>query len=481
MSVSEPTRSTSVSESPISSTDYGHKLAAVEPGGVEAIPLDQRHGRPRNLAWTWASPNLEFATIFVGAIAVLYYGLDLGTAIIAIVLGNTVASLFHYLLTTWGPATGLCQMVISRKAFGYLGNIVPGGLNAVLVGVGWFAVNSVSGGFALAALTGMPPLAAVLISSVISFALAFFGHNLIQVFERFAFPILALVFLAGIVFIAPQADFQAPAEPIPGAFWVAVSTSFGYTIAWAPFAADYSRYLKPADAKPAGLFAALGVWVSNNLLQVAGAAAVTAVGLSAWNYDNPTSSYTELMPTWLAAPTLLAIWLGALCANALNLYSSGLSFAAIGIRPPTFFSRAAIVVGVGILGVLLAVVALSDVSSYENFLLVMGYWIAPWLGVIVADRVLGRQVPPAEYTHRRFRNPAGPIAMVTAMVVSILLFSNQTLYVGPVPAALPELGDVTFIVGFVLAFGLYAVLRRVVASGIPNQTPTPATSKENLA
>ena len=54
---------------------YGERVVAVEPGGVGFIPLAERHGRPRQLFWTWASPNLEFATIFVGVLAVAAFGL----------------------------------------------------------------------------------------------------------------------------------------------------------------------------------------------------------------------------------------------------------------------------------------------------------------------------------------------------------------------------------------------------------------------
>ena len=45
---------------------YGDKVGAVEPGGAEFIPLSDRHGKPLQLFWTWMSPNLEFATVFVG-------------------------------------------------------------------------------------------------------------------------------------------------------------------------------------------------------------------------------------------------------------------------------------------------------------------------------------------------------------------------------------------------------------------------------
>ena len=67
---------------------YGDKVIAVEPGGAEFIPLKERHGRPLQLFWTWSSPNMEFATIFVGVLAVAAFGLGFWEAVLAIVLGS---------------------------------------------------------------------------------------------------------------------------------------------------------------------------------------------------------------------------------------------------------------------------------------------------------------------------------------------------------------------------------------------------------
>ena len=108
--------------------EYGSTIVAVEPGGAEPIPLDERHGRPYHLAWVWTSPNLEFATVFVGVLAVVVFGLDLWTAAAAFVVGNALGATFHGVLTSWGPRTGLGQMALSRKAFGYRGNLLPAGL-----------------------------------------------------------------------------------------------------------------------------------------------------------------------------------------------------------------------------------------------------------------------------------------------------------------------------------------------------------------
>ena len=176
--------------------DYGDKVVAVEPGGIEFIPLDERHGSPLQLLWTWASPNLEFATVFVGVIGVLFFGLSFWMATLAIVIGTAGGALSHGLLSTWGPKSGRPQMVLSRTAFGFIGNLLPAGLMSVTAGIGWFAVNSVSGGLALAALTGLNKYLCLVIVVAAMLSIAYFGHNLIQLFERFAFPVLAVIFVA---------------------------------------------------------------------------------------------------------------------------------------------------------------------------------------------------------------------------------------------------------------------------------------------
>src|SRR5256885_8289431 len=55
---------------PVREGDYGERVATVEPGGVEYIALKERHGKPIDLFWTWLSPNLEFATVYVGILGV---------------------------------------------------------------------------------------------------------------------------------------------------------------------------------------------------------------------------------------------------------------------------------------------------------------------------------------------------------------------------------------------------------------------------
>ena len=143
-----------VIEADVREGTYGDKIATIEPGGAEYIPLSERHGKPLQQFWTWVSPNMEFATIFVGVIGVWFFGQSFWMATLAVVLGTALGSLSMGALAARGPLFGVPQMVLSRIGFGWLGNILPAGVNALVAGVGWFAVNSVSGAFALNALLG---------------------------------------------------------------------------------------------------------------------------------------------------------------------------------------------------------------------------------------------------------------------------------------------------------------------------------------
>src|SRR5690242_4692270 len=174
---------------PIREGDYGKKVATVEPGGVEYIALKERHGKPLDVFFVWVSPNLEFATIFVGTIAIILFGLNFWEAATAIIVGTAVGCVTHGILSSWGPKFGVPMMVESRGAFGFLGNILPAGLNAFTGAFGWFIVNSVSGAFALQALfpsLNLPFALTFLVIVVAQVAIAALGHNLIHVFERWA-------------------------------------------------------------------------------------------------------------------------------------------------------------------------------------------------------------------------------------------------------------------------------------------------------
>ncbi len=462
------------SDVPIREGEYGDRVIAIEPGGIEYIPDRERHGQPLQLFWTWMSANMEFATIFVGFLPVAFFGMGFWDAALALVLGTALGSLTHAVLSSWGPRFGVPQMVQSRGAFGYLGNLLPAGLNTFTASVGWFIVNSVAGAFALTTLFGsllhwftLPFWLAFLIIVVAQVGVAFAGHNLVHEFEKYAFPYLLVVFGLAAVWILVQAHLgqgidakvQGPLGET-GAFTLTFTAAFGYAVGWNPYASDYTRYLPASTSRfMTGLWAGLGVFVSCAILEVVGAALVTipeTKGLA-----TPTDQFIKPLPGLLSGLVLLGIALGAVTANVLNIYSGAISFLTLGIRLPLRIRRAAVALGAGVVGYVIGVILESRVgpgSSYENFLLLISYWIAPFLAVVLVDYWLrgGR------YEEREFYDPhhlpwKGVVSMVVGIVASFPFWNNAIL-TGPVPKANAGVGDITFIVGFIVTAVLYWAL-----------------------
>jgi purine-cytosine permease-like protein len=366
---------------------YGTQVMTVEPGGAEFIPLNERHGRPVQLFWTWTSPNMEFATIFVGVLAVSVFGMGFWSAALALVLGSAIGGVTQGILSLRGPKYGVPQMVLSRLGFGYWGNALPAGLNSVTAGIGWFAVNSVSGALALNVLTHLPQVLCLLIIVAVQVVVAFFGYNLVHLFERYAFPILTVVFLIAAGVILSKAHPSAHHQTFAGAFLL----------------------------------------------------------------------------------TLLAIALGAVSANVLNIYSGALSFTAIGIKLPLSLRRAIVALGFGTIGFFLAWSGLHNAGAkYTNFLLIIAYWIAPWLAVYFCDQLLRRDPSEALLFDTRRTNWAGPVAMLAGMGISIYLFSNQTEYIGVVPSHVGSVGDLTFEVGFLITAVVYLGWHLLAGTGREN-------------
>jgi NCS1 family nucleobase:cation symporter-1 len=440
---------------------YGERVVAVEPGGAEYIPLAERHGRPLTLFWTWASPNLEFATVFVGVLAIVAFKLTFWQAVLAIALGSALGSLSHGLLSSRGPLFGVPQMIQSRIPFGYWGNALPAGLNALTAGIGWFAVNSVSGTLALNTLTSLPKWLCLVIVVAAQIVIAYLGHNFVHAFERIAFPLLAVAFVLGAVYIVGK---SSPPAAVGGGgiggFLLALGATFGYAAGWNPYASDYTRYFRPdADRRAIAAWSGLGVFVSCVALEVLGALSAT---IATPADATPTGAFTFAMPTLVADLVLLAIAVGAVSANAINIYSGTMSFLALGFRLSLALRRAIVAVVFGVLGFLAALSSLDDPSRYENFLLVIAYWIGPWLGVMFTDWYLRRGHRPEGFLFDTRHNPwAGWLAMLVAGAVSILLFSNQQQFVGYLARQNADLGDLAFEVGFLLAAALYAIGFRV--------------------
>jgi NCS1 family nucleobase:cation symporter-1 len=416
----------------------------------------------------WSSPNLEFATIFIGALAV-FAGLNVWQAILAVALGNALAAVTHGWFSSWGPRHGVPQMVLGRTAFGLRGNAIPATTSTLVAGIGWFAVNTTSGAFALTSLTNLPVAVSVTIIILVQVVAAFIGHNFIQKFERYAFFYLAVVFaiVSFVIISMGKFDVSVGTDFKWGAFSVGVALAYGYTQGWTPFAADFTRYL-PANSSPkaVGLAAGLGNFTATTLLMSVGAIAWSGVvgeGL-------PTSAFTAVLPGWLAVLTLVGIAVGSVSANVLNIYSGTMSFIAAGVKLGFKTRRAIMVVLAGVIGGGLSYFAVEDNFRFlfELFLLTVGYWLAPWVAILVVDRLLrkGQDIDKLVKEETKHSNIAGPITFVLVTVVSVLLFAKAEMptvqFYGALTGPGAENGDWTAVVGFVSAAVIYFLLYKLL-------------------
>jgi purine-cytosine permease-like protein len=460
---------------PVREGQYGDRVVTVEPGGVEYIPARERHGRPLQLFWTWTSPNFEFATVYVGVLPIVLFGGGFWMTVVGLVLGTALGSITHGWLSTFGPRYGVPQLIQSRGAFGYVGNLLPAALNTLTSGAGWVAVNSVSGAFAVQTFFGhvgwsVPPfwLALAVVVSI-EIAIAFVGYNMVHQFERVIFPFLGLVFAACCLYIfsrtSPALGFN-PAAPAAaggqlGAFILAVFFAYAYAVSWNPYGADYARYLpKDTSALRVAIAAGLGLFLSCAVLEIAGAALATVAGTSWGPNDVPTDQFVKPLPQALALIATVAIALGAIAANVLNLYSAAMSFLTLGIRLTLRRRRAVVAVGFGVVGFCVALTGnAAPGSKYEAFLFFNTYWIVPFIAVVLTDWALRkgsyREVSFFDTRHRPWK---GIVAMLAGIVASFP-FWNQSLYVGVVPSNVPQFGDISFVVGFAVAIVVYLSLR----------------------
>ncbi len=452
---------------PVREGVYGDRVGAVEPGGIEFISAQERHGRPLDLFWTWMSPNLEFATVFVGVIPIAFFGGGFWPTALALILGSGLGSVTHGVLSSWGPKFGIPQMVQARGAFGFVGNVLPAGLTAFTAGVGWFIVNSVSGGFALQSLFGWQFWIGYVIVVVAQVGVAFIGHNFVHVFERAVFPYLAIVFAlaTGVILSKTHygAGFDAHNSPGGGssaAFILALFISYGYAVGWNPYASDYSRYMPSSvNRKRVGLWAGLGVFVSCAVLEIVGAGVATLHGTNA----NPTTNFTHPLGHALGDAVLIGITIGAVAANVINIYSGAMSFLTLGIRLPLRLRRALVALASGALGLVIGLVYKAQVgpgSHYENFLLAITYWITPYLAVVLLDYWLRRGAyEEREFFDRRRLRWKAPLAMATGIAASIPFWDQaHPIPLGYFPKHYPQLGDLSFFVGFTVAAVVYLAL-----------------------
>ena len=443
------------------SARYGDRVAVPEPYSIEHIPFAERHGSSRQLLWLWLAANLTIADYAIGFVPVAL-GLSVGPAILALALGNILGGLVLAWSAAMGPAAGYPQMFIGRRAFGRVGGYIPAALNWLST-AGWFTVNTILGSFAIQLLVpGLPFAVAAAILVVLQTLLVIYGHNLIQAFERYMALILGVLFAIATVIALTHGSTIGAWHPKPvgstlALFAIVLAVSFSYIMSWSPYASDYSRYLPEITSRSyIAIYVFVGAVVASFLTEVVG----MLVAILAPGAATPVAALKTAMGGF-GAFAVVAVILGATTANVLNLYSNTMSAKVLDVRLPRW--QLAIIGGA--LGFIVALLGFQNFTqNYQNFLIVLDYWIMPWLAIVLLDFYVFGHREPMGFSQAVAANWNGLIAWVIGLAVSLLFISEQFQVFGlkahgPFAAWFGD-ADFGYFIGFIVAGVVYLLLDR---------------------
>jgi NCS1 family nucleobase:cation symporter-1 len=161
----------------------------------------------------------------------------------------------------------------------------------------------------------------------------------------------------------------------------------------------------------------------------------------------------------LGPVAVIAIILGAMAANALNIYTNSLSALVLDVR----VRRWVTVVAGGIVGLVLSILGGANFESfYENFLLVLDYWITPWLAIVLVDFfVVRRTTVESASSAKSVDLPSLGIYALSILISVPFMFPPTP--VGSIVGALSGWfggADFSYFVSFVIAGIAYYLYRR---------------------
>ena len=81
---------------------YTDEVLVVEPHRIEHIPDNERHGKPYLQGTIWFAAQINFVTVLIGSLAVVF-GLGFWVAVITCVTANIAGALLNSSAVAMGP------------------------------------------------------------------------------------------------------------------------------------------------------------------------------------------------------------------------------------------------------------------------------------------------------------------------------------------------------------------------------------------
>ena len=448
--------------------------------GIQPIPPAQRRLSGFDLAVLWGDLGVGLLVLQAGAL--LVPGLGAGQALVATVVGSVIGVLLLSIAAYIAADAGVPTMVLTRAALGLRGSALPTVLNVIQL-LGWTSFEIlVMAQFAnalasrLFGFSAFPLWAAVF--AVFCTAMALGGPLVVvrQWLEKFGVWAMLATTIALVALLFARFDVGTLlATPGTGdlSFWLGVDIVVALPVSWFPLVADYNRFATSRSASFWGTF--VGYLLANVSFFGLGLLFVLAL-------NTDVAHLNEQLVAFLGTSALLGlIALVIILADETdegfaNIYSTAISTQNLIARIP----QRALVIAYGAIGLLLAI--LLQNADYEWFLLLIGSFFVPLLGLVAADYfvIRGRRydadalfIRGGRYWYRGGVNVLGVAAWLLGSLLYVWIAPPANLgavtdaagsALGAVGLAFPLASPIgATIPSFGLTFLLYAVLGRRAA------------------
>jgi NCS1 family nucleobase:cation symporter-1 len=442
----------------------------IEVRSIDYVPPTERHGKVWHQGPFWFTGNFVLTTMVTGFIGPAT-GMSVGWSVAAASLGAMFGTLFMCFHANQGPTMGMPQMIQSRAQWGSRGAIFPFAA-VVFVYIGFNVFDVILAAQGLDTVLPAPNAVWYPILIAISVLIAVVGYDLMMIVQRWLTYLLIVVF--GILTVQAGLSLNLGAAVPHGGhfawagFLVLFAAAAGYQISYAVYVSDYSRYL-PEDTKASRVIwwtylgaAGSAVWLMSLGAMLGSALAVPDAVGTVRHLGNSLFSGFGTFTVLVSAVALVTIM-------SVNAYGAMLTSASAvdAYRPVTPNVRLR-VTGITVVSAIVFIVALaipsSYLSSFNNFVTLMLYFLVPWTAVNLVDYYFVRHGhyaileifrPDGMYGRWAWR---GLVAYFTGLA-AMIPFVSLSFFHGPVASALNG-ADISFAVGLAVAGGLYYLFSR---------------------
>jgi purine-cytosine permease-like protein len=404
----------------------------IELNGINVIGEDERGGQPRQLFWPWFAANISVLGLSYGAF-VLGFGISFWQAAVAGLVGIVVSFLLCGFIAIAGKRGSAPTMLLSRAAFGVRGNKLPSVVSWILC-VGWEIVLTALATLATATVFQRLGWGGGDVTKVIAFLIiaalivggGVLGFATIMRLQTIITVITGVLTVVYFVLVADKIHWSTVSHLKTGSAAEFVGATIfvitGFGLGWVNTAADYSRYLPRRTSGRAVVgwttfgSAIAPIFLLGFGLLLAGSSTKLDSAISA----DPIGALTTILPTWYLFPFAIVAVLGLVGGAVLDIYSSGLTLLAAGLRAPRYV--AAMIDGVLMVAGTIYVVFFSHnfIGPFEGFLITLGVPIAAWCGVMLADLLLRRR----DYADADLYTPAGRYGDVHWTAVALMVLGT---------------------------------------------------------